>query len=100
MKKVYIAFEIKSDGGLYPHKHPVFTGDVAHDLNGEQSVQVCEELDVREFVSPGEAIAAVQDYIRETPGAEAPGNFVLLERYTSSGSAKPKTKEVKTKKGK
>jgi len=97
MKKVYIAFEVKSDGGLYPHKHPVFTGDVAHDLQAEQSVQVCDELNVREFTSPGEAVAAVTDYVRETPGAEAPGNFVLLERYTGNGSAKPKTKPKKSK---
>lgn len=96
MKKVFIAFAIEG-GKLVPHKHPVFTGDVAHDLQAEQSVQVCPELNVREFTSPGEAIGAVQDYIRETPSAEAPGDFVLLERYTSAGAAKPKSKEVKTK---
>jgi len=98
MKRTFIAYAVGKDGSLSLHKHPVFTGDCAYDLGGEQQVQECGALKVREFTGVGEAMAALGDYTRQHSADEQqdPGAFVLLERFTGlppvTGSAKPKAK--------
>lgn len=65
MKRVYIAFKLTDDNGLVVHDHPVFAGDIAYDLNQQADIQMSATHGVREFLGPGEAIAAVNDYMRE-----------------------------------
>jgi len=84
MKITYIAYAVGKDGSLSLHKHPVFTGDCAYDLGGEQQVQECAALKVREFTGEGEAIAAITDYARQHPSEDVvnPESFVLLKRFS------------------
>lgn len=84
MKRVFIVFAFHKDGTLHLHDHPVFTGEIAYDLGGEQDVQECQDLKVREFSGPGEVAAALADYARQHPkeDQEDPGSFVLVERYS------------------
>lgn len=114
IKRTFIAFMIvneivdESTGEkwpvLKPHDHPVFTGAVAYDLGDEQEIQIDEVLNVREFLSQGEAIAAINDYYRECPAAERVevGQFYMIEQITASNSnasgrisKKVSTKKVK-----
>ncbi|HEU5291680.1 MAG TPA: hypothetical protein VFU05_13615 [Cyclobacteriaceae bacterium] len=90
MKRVFIAYAVGKDGSLSLHKHPVFTGDCAYDLGGEQKVQECQVLKVREFTGPGECLAALQDYARQHPKDEFEeiGSFVLLERFSFTTPAR------------
>jgi len=95
MKTNIIVFKLK-DWKLIPHDHPVFSGDVAHDLGQEQEVQVCDTLNVREFNSRGEVITAINDYNRETANPVECEDFYLLERICIHvpASAKAKAKKV------
>jgi hypothetical protein len=106
MKHSYVVFKIDSDGSIVPHDHPVFSGDVAYDLGQEQEVQVCDELNVREFNGTNEVIAAVHDYNREHAKQDdytPVGSFFVMERYTFGNLAtasKSKKKVVSKSKGK
>lgn len=100
MRKTFIAFEIE-DGALVPHDHPVFTGEIAYDLNQEQEITVNPEHGVREFTSENEAMAAIIDYMREHVGE---GNervevtpFILLPvmSFDVPIARAPKAKSVK-----
>lgn len=97
MKRVFIAFKIDKDGYPVLYKdHPVFSGDACHDLPatvpGNQNTKqpapepmICPAHSVREFVSPGECMAAINDYFRvEGEKAKKLGAFVLLEKFVKS----------------
>src|SRR3954463_16727384 len=100
MKKVFIAYDAET---FEVHKHPVFTGEIAYDLNQSQEIQIHPELDVREFTSEGELMAAVTDYMREHVGGENEReeitSFVVMPVITfdvTGGNARsPKTRFVK-----
>lgn len=64
MRKVFIVFEIE-DGVLTPHDHPVFTGEIAYDLQQQQQLFVHPDFNVREFSSENEVHTAIIDYMRE-----------------------------------
>jgi len=107
LKRTFIAFMIvneivdESTGEtwpvLKPHDHPVFTGKVAYDLGAEQNIQVDEVLDVREFVSEGECLAAINDYYREDPNPVSVGAFYLVSQMTSELVTVAKNKGSKSK---
>jgi len=110
MKTTLIAFKLvnevvdESTGEtwpvLKPHDHPVFTGDVAFDLLQEESILLCETLNVREFNSKGEAIQAINDYNREEANPVEMEDFFLLERICIHTPAKQKAKAKKISKSK
>jgi len=97
MKRVFIVFAI--DGGkLVPHQHPVFCGDCAFDLGGEQEVQVCDHLNVREFTGVSEILTAIGDYNRQCSPDDfiGVGEFFVFERFTFSAPVGVKGKVKKT----
>jgi len=88
MKRCYIVLAFVA-GKFELHKHPVFTGEVAFDLQVQEEIQVCPELGVREFKSVGEIVQAIRDYMRETPADEQKkiGEFVPVEHFEVSAIA-------------
>lgn len=96
MKRSFIAFVFDADGYLRPYtEHPIFNGSIAPDcgvIPGTQNKTMptfCDGLKVREFNGSGEAVAAMNDYMKgyhlsfEDRAAfkpEQPKPFVMLER--------------------
>lgn len=86
-----MVYEI-TDKGFTPHKHPVFTGEIAYDLpNRAQTLAIDEKTNSRIFNSQSEVLIAMQDYLREDNEIEF-GQFVILEVFTVGSGLRKNSK--------